>query len=250
LREGSNALASKLRPAAFLAAFSRRCGAARSDALFRTAGSEEEGLAGRALRHDSRHCHCGAGSPNVQALPGTAIFLAAFMVAPFLGLSPGKTRLFLCRSLRQLVPSILAIAFMVGLAYGTRYSGMDTTIGLSLTRTAWVFPLYGTLPGWVGVALTGTDAGSNALFGNLQKVTAEQLHLSPILMGSATSTGGVMGKMISPQSLVVAEAATNQSGMEAEMFKTILRHSILLARPVGLLVMIYAYLIPNLTAVP
>jgi lactate permease len=183
---------------------------------------------------------------NVLALPGTAIFISAFIVAPFLGLSFRKAWSILCRSFMQLVPSLLAISFMVGLAYVTRYSGMDTIIGLSLTRTGWIFPLFGTLLGWIGVALTGTDAGSNALFGNLQKVTAEQLHISPILMGSANSAGGVMGKMISPQSLVVAAAATNQAGKEGEMFKAIFRHSILLATLVGLLVMIYAYLIPGI----
>jgi lactate permease len=187
---------------------------------------------------------------NFLALPGTAIFLAAFIVSPFLGLSFRKTWSILYRSLVQLIPSLLAISFMVGLAYLTRYSGMDTTIGLSLTRTGWVFPIFGTLLGWLGVALTGTDAGSNALFGNLQKVTAEQLNISPVLMGSANSAGGVMGKMISPQSLVVAAAATNQPGKEAEMFKAIFRHSIILALLVGLLVMFYAYVIPGFVEIP
>jgi len=185
---------------------------------------------------------------NVLALPGTAIFIAAFIVSPFLGLSFRKSCAILCRSLVQLAPSLLAISFMVGLAYVTRYSGMDTIIGMSLTRTGLIFPLLVTLLGWIGVALTGTDAGSNALFGNLQKVTAEQLNISPILMGSANSAGGVMGKMISPQSLVVAAAATNQAGKEAQMFKAIFRHSILLAFLVGLLVMIYAYVIPGIVA--
>jgi lactate permease len=183
---------------------------------------------------------------NFLALPGTAIFLAAFIAAPCLGLSFRKAWLMLIKTIKQLAPSLLAISFMVGLAYLTRYSGMDTTIGLSLTRTGWIFPLFGTLLGWIGVALTGTDAGSNALFGNLQKVTAEQLHISPVLMGSANSAGGVMGKMISPQSLVVATAATNQAGKEAEMFKVIFRHSITLAILVGLLVMFYAYVAPGL----
>jgi lactate permease len=183
---------------------------------------------------------------NFLALPGTAIFLAAFIAAPFLGLPLRKTWLMLCKTLKQLVPSLLAISFMVALAYLTRYSGMDTTIGLSLTRTGWIFPLFGTLLGWLGVALTGTDAGSNALFGNLQKVTAEQLRISPVLMGAANSAGGVMGKMISPQSLVVATAATNQVGKEAEMFKVIFRHSISLAILVGLLVLFYAYVMPSL----
>ena len=100
---------------------------------------------------------------------------------------------------------------MVGLAYVTRYSGMDTVLGLSLTRTGGLFPFFGTLLGWLGVALTGTDAGSNALFGNLQKVTAEQLGLSPILMASANSSGGVMGKMIDAQSIVVSSTATQQA---------------------------------------
>jgi lactate permease len=136
------------------------------------------------------------------------------------------------------------------MAYTTLYAGMDTIIGLSLTRTGWIYQLFGTLLGWIGVALTGTDAGSNALFGNLQKIAAEQLHISPILMGAANSAGGVMGKMISPQSLVVAAAATKQAGKEAEMFKTIFKHSILLAILVGLLVLFYAYVIPGFVVIP
>jgi lactate permease len=187
---------------------------------------------------------------NVQALPGTAIFLAVIIVSPFLGLSFRTMWHILGRTFMQLLPSLFAISFMVGLAYVSRYSGMDRIIGLSLTRTGWIFPFFGTLLGWIGVALTGTDAGSNALFGNLQKVTAEQLHLSPVLMGAANSAGGVMGKMISPQSLVVAAAATNQAGKEGEMFKAVFRHSILLAILVGLLVMIYAYVIPSFISVP
>jgi len=183
---------------------------------------------------------------NFLALPGTAIFIGAFLSSLWLGLSLRKTIQILYRSLKQLASPILAISFMVGLAYVTRYSGMDTIIGLSLTRTGWVFPMFGTLLGWLGVALTGTDAGSNALFGNLQKVTAEQLHISPVLMGSANSAGGVMGKMISPQSLVVATAATNQTGKEADMLKSIFKHSITLAILIGLLVMFYAYGIPHL----
>jgi lactate permease len=181
---------------------------------------------------------------NFLALPGTAIFIAAFVTAPFLGISFRKSLRLFGQTFKQLGPSLLAISFMVGLAYITRYSGMDTIIGLSLTRTGWVYPLFGTLLGWIGVGLTGTDAGANALFGNLQKVTAEQLGLSPILMGSANSAGGVMGKMISAQSLVVATAATRQVGREADMFKFIFRHSIVLAILVGLLVMFYAYVIP------
>jgi lactate permease len=121
---------------------------------------------------------------------------------------------------------------------------MDTVLGLSLTRTGWIYPLFGTLLGWLGVALTGTDAGSNALFGNLQKVTAEQLGLSPILMASANSAGGVMGKMIDAQSIVVASTSTRLEGREADIFKAVFWHSITLATLVGLLVMFYAYVIP------
>jgi lactate permease len=150
------------------------------------------------------------------------------------------------QTIRQLVPSMLAISFMVGLAYVTKYAGMDTVLGLSLTRTGWIYPFFGTLLGWVGVALTGTDAGSNALFGNLQKVTAEQLGISPILMASANSAGGVMGKMIDAQSIVVASTSTRLEGREADIFKAVIGHSIVLASLVGLVVMLYAYVIPGI----
>jgi lactate permease len=179
---------------------------------------------------------------NIFALPGTAVFAGAFFSAILFGMWPTQIIRLLGRTFRQLVPSLLAISFMVGLAYVTRYSGMDTVLGLSLTRTGWLFPLFGTLLGWLGVALTGTDAGSNALFGNLQKVTAEQLHLSPILMAAANSAGGVMGKMIDAQSIVVASTSTGQVGKEAAIFRAVFKHSIVLALLVGLLVMAYAYL--------
>jgi lactate permease len=181
---------------------------------------------------------------NFLALPGTAVFLGAFLAAPLLGMGIGRAVRLLGETFRQLVPSILAISFMVGLAYVTRYSGMDTVLGLSLTRTGWIYPFFGTLLGWMGVALTGTDAGSNALFGNLQKVTAEQLGISPVLMASANSAGGVMGKMIDAQSIVVASSATRLEGREAEIWKAVFRHSLVLASLVGLVVMLYAYVVP------
>src|SRR5262249_12531436 len=137
----------------------------------------------------------------------------------------------------NLIPSLLAISFMVGLAYVTRYSGMDTILGLSLTRTGPAFPFFGTLLGWLGVALTGTDAGSNALFGSLQKITAERVGLSPVLMAAANSSGGVMGKMIDAQSIVVSSAATRQVGQEAAIFQVVFKHSIALACLVGAVVM-------------
>jgi lactate permease len=181
---------------------------------------------------------------NFFALPGTAVFLGAFLAAPLLGVSVVRSLRILGRTFRQLVPSMLAISFMVGLAYVTRYAGMDTVLGLSLTRTGFIYPFFGTLLGWMGVALTGTDAGSNALFGNLQKVTAEQIGISPVLMASANSAGGVMGKMIDAQSIVVASSACGLAGREADVFRAVFWHSLALASLIGLLVMLYAYVIP------
>jgi lactate permease len=178
---------------------------------------------------------------NLLSLPGTAIFVGTILVSLWLGLSTGKTFRILARTLRELIPSLAAISFMVGLAYVTRYSGMDTVMGLSLTRTGAIYPFFGAMLGWLGVALTGTDAGSNALFGNLQKVTAEQLGLSAVLMGAANSAGGVMGKMIDAQSIVVSSAATHQAGNEAAIFKAVFKHSIVLASLVGIIVMLYAF---------
>ena len=183
---------------------------------------------------------------NLLSLPGTAIFLGTILASIILGLSLGRTCRIFARTCRELTPSLAAISFMVGLAYVTRYSGMDTVMGLSLTKTGMLYPFFGTMLGWLGVALTGTDAGSNALFGNLQKVTAEQLGLSAILMASANSAGGVMGKMIDAQSIVVSSAATQQVGNEAAIFKAVFKHSIVLASLVGIIVMLYAFVFPEL----
>ena len=187
---------------------------------------------------------------NFIAIPGTVVFIAALIAAALARLPFSRTMQLFRQTLVQTLPSTLAIGFMVALAYVTRYSGMDTVLGLSLTGTGVLFPFFGTLLGWLGVALTGTDAGSNALFGNLQKVTAIQLGLSPILMGAAKSAGGVMGKMIDAQSIVVASTATHQQGKEAAIFKAVFVHSIVLACLVGLIVMAYAYLFPWLVPVP
>jgi lactate permease len=183
---------------------------------------------------------------NVVSLPGTAVFAGALLSALLLGMPARKALVILGRTFRQLVPSLLAISFMVGLAFVTRYSGMDIILGLSLTRTGWFYPFFGTLLGWLGVALTGTDAGSNALFGNLQKTTAMGLGLDPILMASANSAGGVMGKMIDAQSIVVASTATQQEGKEAAIFWAVFKHSVVLAALVGVLVMLYAYVFPQI----
>ena len=181
---------------------------------------------------------------NFTGIPGTAVFIGALVSALLAGLSFSKAMRIFVQTLKELVPSLLAISFMVGLAYVTRYAGMDTVLGLTMTGTGRYFPFFGTLLGWLGVALTGTDAGSNALFGNLQKVTAEQLGLSAVLMAAANSAGGVMGKMIDAQSIVVSSAATQQHGNEAAIFKAVFWHSIVLASLVGLIVMFYAYVTP------
>ncbi len=181
---------------------------------------------------------------NFVGIPGTAIFIGGFIAALLAGLPLGRTFRIFKNTFLEMIPSILAISFMVGLAYVTRYAGMDTVLGLSLTGTGKLYPFFGTMLGWMGVALTGTDAGSNALFGNLQKVTAEQLGLSAILMGAANSAGGVMGKMIDAQSIVVSSAATQQAGNEAAIFKAVFKHSLVLAILVGLIVMFFAYVIP------
>jgi lactate permease len=180
---------------------------------------------------------------NLLALPGTAVFAGGALAALLLGMSPPRIVAIFGRTVVRMTPSLLAISFMVGLAFVTRYSGMDTVLGLSLTRTGPAFPFFGTLLGWLGVALTGTDAGSNALFGNLQKVTAERLGISPVLMAAANTSGGVMGKMIDAQSIVVAGAATQQVGREAEIFRAVIKHSLILVAVVGLIVTAYAFVL-------
>jgi lactate permease len=183
---------------------------------------------------------------NLLSLPGTAVVVGAALAGLLLGLRPRRVAQLFAANVARLIPSLTAIAFMVALAYVTRYSGMDTVLGLTLTRTGLAYPFFGTLLGWLGVALTGTDAGSNALFGNLQKVTAQQLGLSPVLMGAANSCGGVMGKMIDAQSIVVASTATRLTGQEASLFRAVIWHSIVLAVLVAVLVTLYAFVFPGL----
>src|SRR5262245_22945795 len=185
---------------------------------------------------------------NWLSATGSACFLAAIASGLLLGLKlPDLAKVF-WRTLVRMRFAVLAISFMLGLGFITRYSGMDAVMGLAFTRTGWLFPFFGTFLGWLGVALTGSDTSSNALFGGLQRITAEQLNLSPILMCAANSAGGVMGKMVDAQSIVVATAATNQVGNEGMIFRFVLWHSVALASIVGLIVMAYAYLFPG--AVP
>jgi lactate permease len=180
--------------------------------------------------------------------PGTAAFLAGLIAGPLLGLSFWRTLQVFVRCCWRIRLSVAAIMAMLGLGYLTRYCGMDATMGMAMSHTGVLFPFFGTLIGWLGVALSGTDAGSNALFGSFQAITANRLGLSPILMGAANSAGGVMGKMIAAQSLVIAAAVTGQDGEEGTIFRVVLKHSLGLAMLVGLLVLLYAYVFPG--AVP
>jgi len=179
------------------------------------------------------------------ATPGTAIFLAGFIAGPLLGLSFKRTWQVFFACCWRIRLSVAAILCMLGLGYLTRYCGMDATLGMAMSHTGAMFPFFGTLIGWVGVALSGTDAGSNALFGSFQVITANRLGLSPVLMGAANSAGGVMGKMIAAQSLVIAATVTGQEGQEGTIFRAVLKHSLGLAMIVGLIVMIYAYIFPG-----
>jgi len=186
---------------------------------------------------------------NWLTATGTGCFLAAILAALLLGLGPGRIFQIFGHTLVRLRFAVVAMTCMLGLGYVTRYSGMDAVLGLAFTRTGWFFPFFGAFIGWLGVALTGSDTSSNVLFGGLQKITAQQLNLSPILMCAANSAGGVMGKMIDAQSICIATAATNQVGNEGSIFRFVFWHSVALAAIVGLIVMLYAYVfqqaIPN-----
>jgi lactate permease len=182
---------------------------------------------------------------NWLTATGTGCFLAALLSGVILGLKPKKMAEIFGHTLYRMRFAIIAMTFMLGLGYVTRYSGMDAVLGLAFTRTGWFFPFFGTYIGWLGVALTGSDTSSNALFGGLQRITAEQLNLSPILMCASNSAGGVMGKMIDAQSICIATAATDQVGNEGMIFRFVFWHSVALAAIVGIIVMMYAYVFPH-----
>jgi lactate permease len=175
------------------------------------------------------------------AATGTGCFLAALVGGTIRGVNPGKLMQIFGHTLFRMRWAVIAISAMLGLGFVTRYSGSDAVLGLAFTHTGWFYPFFGTFLGWLGVALTGSDTSSNALFGSLQKITAQQLGLDPVLMTAANSAGGVMGKMVDAQSICVATAATNQVGNEGMIFRFVVWHSIALGAIVGLIVMIYAY---------
>jgi lactate permease len=186
---------------------------------------------------------------NWLAATGTSILVAASLSAAFLRVSvPEFCSLFL-KTFKQLSIPLLTIPSILGLGFVSRYSGLDSILGLAFTHTGFFYPFFGTVLGWLGVFLTGSDTASNALFGNLQKVTATQLGLSPILMTAANSCGGVMGKMIDAQSIVIGTAATNQVGKEGNIFRFVFWHSLALAALVGVEVLLIAYLFSGMIPV-
>jgi lactate permease len=187
---------------------------------------------------------------NILSATGTSILISAIIGGFILGYSPGGMLKVYGRTIMVAWRSLLTIMAMLGLGYLTRYSGLDAILGLAFARTGFWFPLFGTMLGWLGVALTGSDTSSNVLFGSLQKLTATQLGLSPVLMAAANSSGGVMGKMVDAQSIVVASTATKWYGHEGKILRFVFVHSVILALLVGVLVMLQAYVWPFTLMVP
>jgi len=185
---------------------------------------------------------------NFLSAAGTGILIAAIIAGFVMRYSfVGMLRVY-WQTLRIVRVSLLTIAAMMAIGFTTRYSGMDATLGLAFAKTGWLYPFFGTMLGWLGVALTGSDTSSNVLFGSLQKITASQVGLSPILMAAANSSGGVMGKMIDAQSIVVSSTATRWEGHEGDILRRVFFHSLALAGLVGLLVMLQAYVFPWMIA--
>jgi lactate permease len=172
---------------------------------------------------------------------GSGMLIAAIISGLIMGFSPIGLAKAYGRTIKICAYSLITISAMLAIGTLTRLSGIDATLGLAFAATGVLYPFFGTLLGWLGVALTGSDTASNILFGNLQKITSTQLGISPILMGAANSSGGVMGKMIDAQSIVVASTATNWFGHEGTILRFVFLHSISLACLVGVLVMLQAY---------
>jgi lactate permease len=181
---------------------------------------------------------------NWLSTTGTGIFVAAVLTAIWLRLGLIVFLDEFRRTLFRVRWALLTIACMLALAFVTKYSGADATLGLAFTHTGWLYPFFAPLLGWLGVALTGSDTSANALFGSLQRITAEQLKLNSILIVASNSTGGVMGKMIDAQSIVVAAVATGQTGGEGRILRFVFLHSLVLAILIGLLTLTQAYLLP------
>jgi lactate permease len=181
---------------------------------------------------------------NWLSATGTSIFLSALIAGFVMGASPRELAAGYWRTLKLVRASLVTIAAMMAIGFTTRYSGVDATLGLAFAATGFLYPWFGTMLGWLGVALTGSDTSSNVLFGSLQRITSEQLGLSPTLMAAANSSGGVMGKMIDAQSIVVASTATRWYGHEGDILRYVFLHSVVLAALVGVLVLLQAYVFP------
>jgi len=181
---------------------------------------------------------------NWLSATGTGILIAAIVAGIVMGISLPKMVSTYGKTLHRVRYSLLTIAAMLALGYTTKGAGLDSTLGLAFAHAGWFYPFFGAMLGWLGVALTGSDTSSNVLFGGLQKVSAEQLGLSPVLMAAANSSGGVMGKMIDAQSIVVASTATQWYGHEGDILRYVFFHSLALAALMGLLIMAQAYVWP------
>jgi len=188
---------------------------------------------------------------NWLSASGTACFLATLATALLLRVKPSRVGRIYVDTFKQLKFAILTIATMLGLAYLMNYSGMTSTLGLAMATSGGAFPFFSAVVGWLGVFLTGSDTSANALFGNLQVVTANALALNPILTASVNSAAGVMGKMISVQSIAVAVAATGMSTAdESRLFRFTIKHSIILMVAMGIISMLYAYVFPGYVPAP
>ncbi len=181
---------------------------------------------------------------SILSFTGTAILVASLISALLLGFKLRELVRAWWAAVLRVRYSLLTVAAMLSIGFVTRYSGLDATLGLAFARTGVLYPFFGTLLGWLGVALTGSDTSSNVLFGSLQKISAQQIGVSPVLMASANSCGGVMGKMIDAQSIVVASTATRWYGHEGDILRYVFFHSLALAALVGLLVFLMAYVFP------
>ncbi len=183
---------------------------------------------------------------NWLSATGTALFATGVISGLLLGLSPSSLAKIFWGTIKRTQTSLITIAAMLSLAYTSRFGGLDATMGLAFASTGVLFPFFSAMLGWLGVALTGSDTSSNVLFGNLQQITAEQVGISPVLAAATNSSGGVMGKMIDAQSIVVAGIATGQHGREGEILRYVFFHSLALAALIGVLVMIQAYVFPGI----
>ncbi len=189
------------------------------------------------------HAEAAVFTLNWASATGTAILLAALATALYLQVSLGRLLAIAGMTLRRMRSSLMTIMLMLSLGFVTRYGGTDATLGLAFTKTGMLYPFFAALLGWLGVALTGSDTSSNVLFGSLQKITAQQLGFNPVLIVTANSTGGVMGKMIDAQSIVVATASTGQVGQEGRILRFVFWHSVGLVIIMGIIVMLQAYVL-------